>query len=168
MVFNNKINLTVFDTFFQQNIDKINNEFPYLDGLIIDIVDIKTQSFFNDNFSNVFSDPVQCLIEKENKHHIITSEIIYNESITEFLCINNCELLALIAHEIGHFVFYFKKVDEQINEEQFSDDVACVLGYKDKLKCALIKLLPYVSTISTNNHSRAKLIDELKNRILRL
>lgn len=88
-------------------------------------------------------DPFASYINKEEYDASSTyAEIIVNEDKCKELCLTELEMLAAIAHEIGHIIFYFH-TDRERNiglEEFISDKYACLMNLAIPLESLLGKL----------------------------
>ena len=85
--------------------------------------------------------------------------IIYNPQLQVAYNITDVEMNALLAHEIGHFIYQYSDPKPTQDEEQYCDDIAVKLGLAKDLKSALGKIIP----ICTANLSMV-----LEDRIKRL
>ena len=72
------------------------------------------------------------------------AEIIVNTDVCHKLGLTEQELLAAVAHEVGHIILYFsdnKEILTDFDEEILSDKVACKIGLSKPLHSLLHKLL---------------------------
>ena len=72
------------------------------------------------------------------------AEIIVNKDLWSSLCLTNKEIMAGIAHEIGHIILFFRSDKEDIKgqaEEVCCDDYACRMGLASHLLTLLEKLI---------------------------
>lgn len=89
------------------------------------------------------------------------AEIAINEHALNELSLMPQEILAALAHEIGHIMLFFNTKREQYKGqgiEVYCDQIACRIGLAKPLKSLLEKLLQ-------NEHLPHELIQQIKNRI---
>ena len=70
--------------------------------------------------------------------------IIVNEKVCKSFGFSKSELFAIIAHEIGHIIYFFSDCKDPENkqaEEIFADHIAELLGLKNELKEVISKLI---------------------------
>lgn len=141
----NKTGISAFDDFNSLYSDNAINICPLLEKFHINIVYVSDAK--NLNFINLKpNDPMANYIEKCRPTAESTyAEIVVNEVVLNNLCLTEQELLAAIAHEIGHIIFYFledkSSCSEQLHEELISDMYACRIGLKESLSSLLNKLI---------------------------
>jgi hypothetical protein len=70
--------------------------------------------------------------------------VVVDENCCEFLGLTNEEIMASVAHEVGHIIFFFltnKAIYGKTGEEIVADEYATRMGLGEHLKSALIKLM---------------------------
>ena len=90
------------------------------------------------------SDPMACYINKTEYDASSTyAEIVINEEKCEKMILSEEEMLAAIAHEVGHIIFYFLdgKENKRDMEEVICDNYACRMGLGKPLASVLDKLI---------------------------
>lgn len=81
-----------------------------------------------------------CYVLKEtNDAKDTISGIIINDELCSQLKFNTNDILAAIAHEIGHIMFFFLE-NKQIDEELKADEFACKMGLSVELLGLLEKI----------------------------
>lgn len=157
----NKTNISAFDTFNSEyalkaiSICNILSKFQiiavdYNDSLYVDKIDLKEFEAFG-NYIN----------KEEYDASSTYAEIIVNESVCSKLRLSEQEMMAAIAHEVGHIIFYFKtnKEDFQGQAEEVScDTYACRMGLAIPL-CSLLE-----KQIYTGDY-QMELVNQMKNRL---
>lgn len=89
-------------------------------------------------------------------------EIIIDEKLFQQLCLTESEMMAAIAHEIGHVIMFFREDKENFQgqaEEVCCDSYACKIGLAVSLSSLLSKLIN--SNLYTKEQSAV-----MKNRLL--
>lgn len=102
-----------------------------------------------------------CYMNKESEDASSTyAEIIVNEGLCGTLKLTEQEMLAAIAHEIGHIIFNFGDGKESLltQEEFCCDNCACQMGFAEPLFSLLRKLM------DSNLYSE-DMIKEMKSRL---
>lgn len=139
---NNKTNLKVFDTFNSDYGNKAISEYPEFVNILINAVGYKDSQFQDelcfeeyDTFGfyfNYLADPKW-------------AEIIINEDTCLRQGLSEQEMLAAIAHELGHIRYTdINKIDKQDQIAEIdSDDFACCIGLGKPLTSLLTKLIQY-------------------------
>jgi len=72
------------------------------------------------------------------------AEIIVNVSMCKRLCLTDAEMLAAVAHEVGHIILFFhekKAWSHGDGEEMQCDDYACKMGLKEEMVSLLNKMI---------------------------
>lgn len=72
------------------------------------------------------------------------AEIIVNPTMCDRLGLTDREMLAAVAHEVGHIMFYFHTEKDKYNgniEEMICDSYACRMGLKDEMISLLKKMV---------------------------
>ncbi len=91
------------------------------------------------------SDAFACYINKEEDDASSTyAEIIVNMDVCHKLGLTGQELLAAVAHEVGHIILYFREDKETLTESEkeiLSDKYACKMGLSKPLHSLLQKLI---------------------------
>lgn len=126
----------------------------YNDSLYVDRIDLKEYEAFG------------YYINKEEYDASSTyAEIIVNESVCSKLKLSEQEMMAAIAHEIGHIMFFFKS-DKEIfvgqSEEVYCDMFACKMGLGKPLNTLLNKLIKsgdYQEELNKQMKTRQHFID---------
>ena len=158
----NKTNISAFDTFNSEyalkaiSICNILSKFQiiavdYNDSLYVDKIDLKEYEAFG-NYIN----------KEEYDASSTYAEIIVNESVCSKLRLSEQEMMAAIAHEIGHIMFFFKSDKEKYGgqaEEVFCDQFACKIGLAKPLNTLLNKLV-------LSGDYKEELVRQMKNRII--
>ena len=157
----NKTNISAFDTFNSEyalkaiSICNILSKFQiiavdYNDSLYVDKIDLKDYEAFGFYINKVGIEPSSTY-----------AEIIVNERVCERMGLSEQEMIAAIAHEVGHIIFYFKtnKEDFQGQAEEVScDTYACRMGLAIPL-CSLLEKL-----IDSGDY-QMELVNQMKNRL---
>lgn len=158
----NKTIVKAFDTFNSEyalkaiSICNILSKFQiiavdYNDSLYVDKIDLKEYEAFG-NYIN----------KEEYDAYSTYAEIIVNESVCSKLRLSEQEMMAAIAHEIGHVIFFFKSDKEAFQgqaEEVRCDIYACRMGLAIPLYSLLEKL------IKTGDY-QLELVNQMINRLL--
>ena len=158
----NRTNISAFDTFNREyalkaiSICSILGKFQiiavdYDDSLYVDKKDLKEYEAFG-NYIN----------KEEYDASSTYAEIIVNESVCSKLRLSEQEMMAAIAHEIGHIMFFFKSDKEKYGgqaEEVFCDQFACKIGLAKPLNTLLNKLV-------LSGDYKEELVRQMKNRII--
>jgi deoxycytidylate deaminase len=157
----NKTIVKAFDTFNSEyalkaiSICNILSKFQiiavdYNDSLYVDKIDLKDYEAFGFYINKVGIEPSSTY-----------AEIIVNERVCERMGLSEQEMIAAIAHEVGHIIFYFKtnKEDFQGQAEEVScDTYACRMGLAIPL-CSLLE-----KQIYTGDY-QMELVNQMKNRL---
>ena len=158
----NRTNISAFDTFNREyalkaiSICSILGKFQiiavdYNDSLYVDKKDLKEYEAFG-NYIN----------KEEYGVSSTCAEIIVNEIVCSKLRLSEPEIMAAIAHEIGHIVFFFKSDKEQYvgqAEEVYCDQFACKIGLAKPLYTLLNKLV-------LSGDYQEELVQQIKNRLI--
>lgn len=146
MIFNNPNNEQIFEDFK-------NNYMPIIDGLYKDTfqryfqTDVYTDTgafvgFSNDTKSPIYNPqksdtPFQCL-----NNFMGHTEIMRHKACCDAAGFTPEEQIALIAHEIGHFIATIERVQvRDFDEEVFADSIAVMIGLKNEIVSAIQKLI---------------------------
>lgn len=157
----NKTNISAFDTFNSEyalkaiSICNILSKFQiiavdYNDSLYVDKIDLKDYEAFGFYINKVGIEPSSTY-----------AEIIVNERVCERMGLSEQEMIAAIAHEVGHIIFYFKTNKEDFQgqaEEVCCDTYACRMGLAIPL-CSLLEKL-----IDSGDY-QMELVNQMKNRL---
>jgi deoxycytidylate deaminase len=157
----NKTNISAFDTFNSEyalkaiSICNILSKFQiiavdYNDSLYVDKIDLKDYEAFGSYINKVGIEPSSTY-----------AEIIVNERVCDRMGLSEQEMIAAIAHEIGHIIFYFKTNKEDFQgqgEEVCCDTYACRMGLAIPL-CSLLEKL-----IDSGDY-QMELVNQMKNRL---
>jgi deoxycytidylate deaminase len=158
----NKTIVKAFDTFNREyalkaiSICSILGKFQiiavdYDDSLYVDKIDLKEYEAFG-NYIN----------KEEYDASSTYAEIIVNESVCSKLRLSEQEMMAAIAHEIGHIMFFFKSDKEKYGgqaEEVYCDQFACKIGLAKPLYTLLNKLV-------LSGDYQEELVQQIKNRLI--
>lgn len=158
----NKTKFEVFDTFNSKYASKAISICPVLgkfqivamnydESSNIHDVDLKDYEAFGSYINKAGTEPSSTY-----------AEIIINERVCDRTKLSEQEMIAAIAHEVGHIIFYFKtnKEDFQGQAEEVScDTYACRMGLAIPLYSLLEKL------IKTGNY-QLELVNQMINRLL--
>lgn len=154
MRFSNKFNIDIFNIFEERYSSDINKLYPEVETVVIDVYD-KASGKIKDYITHFpgfgvntvedksaeINNPFQCFPHfYYNVECEYYDDIIMVDSICKSINLDENEQLALIGHEIGHFIYCYKGVRD-FNEEEFADQIACKLGLSSYLKTALDKCL---------------------------
>jgi len=89
-------------------------------------------------------DPMASYVEKNRTSAESTiAEILVDETVLSYLCLNDQELHAALAHEIGHIIVFFLKHKLSLSQQEVEwicDEYVCDMGLKDNLMSLLTKL----------------------------
>jgi len=138
----NKTDLEVFDTFVQKYGENALVLYPEFDDIQIYAVSI---------FDTQYAEEV-CFYEHDTFgfyfNYIVEpkyAEIIVNEKACRNMCLTEQEMMAAIAHELGHIKYTnINEVDVQDKfSEIFSDDFVCEIGLGKPLSSLLKKFINY-------------------------
>jgi len=157
----NKTIVKAFDTFNSEyalkaiSICNILSKFQiiavdYNDSLYVDKIDLKDYEAFGFYINKVGIEPSSTY-----------AEIIVNERVCERMGLSEQEMIAAIAHEVGHIIFYFKTNKEDFQgqaEEVCCDTYACRMGLAIPL-CSLLEKL-----IDSGDY-QMELVNQMKNRL---
>jgi hypothetical protein len=141
---NNTTNVSAFDTFNEFYAPKAVQICPILKKFRINIVSHNITKYAkeaqlceNDAFVYYLKQ------EKDNDASSVYAEIIVNTDICNKLQLTEQELLAGVAHEVGHIIFYFRTDKDQLHgfEEINSDYYASEMGLLHPLLTLLRKLI---------------------------
>ena len=157
----NKTKLEVFNTFNREYASKAISICPVLrkfqivatnydESSHIHDVDLKDYEAFGFYINKVGIEPSSTY-----------AEIIVNERVCERMGLSEQEMIAAIAHEVGHIIFYFKTNKEDFQgqaEEVCCDTYACRMGLAIPL-CSLLEKL-----IDSGDY-QMELINQMKNRL---
>ena len=151
----NNTNMVCFDSFNDEYSPKAILLCPLLNKFQIHIVShLETIYTKRAQFNN--NDTFAFFLDKEGVDASSTyAEIIVNIELCGKLELTEQELLAGIAHEIGHIILYFrldKFFYQGQEEEKYSDTFACKIGLANPLFSLLNKLIN--SKLYTNEQSR--------------
>ena len=158
----NRTNISAFDTFNREyalkaiSICNILSKFQiiavdYNDSLYVDKIDLKEYEAFG-NYIN----------KEEYDASSTYAEIIVNEIVCSKFRLSEPEIMAAIAHEIGHIVFFFKSDKEQYvgqAEEVYCDQFVCKIGLAKPLYTLLNKLV-------LSGDYQEELVQQIKNRLI--
>lgn len=156
----NKTKFEVFDTFNSKYASKAISICPVLgkfqivamnydESSHIHDVDLKDYEAFGSYINKAGTEPSSTY-----------AEIIINERVCDRTKLSEQEMIAAIAHEVGHIIFYFKTNKEDFQgqgEEACCDIYACRMGLSKPLYSILEKL------ICSGDYPEA-LVNQMKNR----
>lgn len=157
----NKTKFEVFDTFNSKYASKAISICPVLgkfqivamnydESSHIHDVDLKDYEAFGSYINKAGTEPSSTY-----------AEIIINERVCDRTKLSEQEMIAAIAHEVGHIIFYFKtnKEDFQGQAEEVScDTYACRMGLAIPL-CSLLE-----KQIYTGDY-QMEFVNQMKNRL---
>ena len=157
----NKTIVKAFDTFNSEyalkaiSICNILSKFQiiavdYNDSLYVDKIDLKDYEAFGSYINKAGTEPSSTY-----------AEIIINERVCDRTKLSEQEMIAAIAHEVGHIIFYFKTNKEDFQgqgEEVCCDTYACRMGLAIPL-CSLLEKL-----IDSGDY-QMELVNQMKNRL---
>lgn len=96
------------------------------------------------SFDTLDNDPFAFACIRNEETNLVEAYIIYSPSICNVLMLNEDELNAAIAHEVGHIVHYFNEALHglpQICQEIKADEIVSLLDLKESLISTLYKLI---------------------------
>lgn len=145
----NNTNLSTFDKFAKKYDSSIINICPYLGRFSIKIFDLNEYVAIKDSktitIDNVENEPLSYYIIQKDKTDASTVDagIVFNRLICKNLKFSEEEVMAAIAHEIGHIMFFYHEENDgnKQTEEIFADSIACQLGFKEPLLRIIDKLI---------------------------
>lgn len=140
----NHTRIRAFDTFNEQYSAKAIEICQLLKEFQIYLVlDYDSQYFNSVNMEE--NDPFGYYIEvKTGRASDAIAEIMVNKTLCERLELTAQEMLAAVAHEVGHIMFYFHTEKEKwkgIDEEMICDEYVCRMGLKDEMVSLLKKMI---------------------------
>lgn len=163
MKFKNLDGTPIFEIFMRKYELVVNNLFPELCGLEIEtrsLTQIEEEGLSSDDVNN---SPFCCDLKKV--------QILRSNKECTNCGLKEDEEIALIAHEIGHFIIAQKGIDctTRLDEEKMADSYAVKIVGRGSLKSALQKI--YDSPSDTKNDTMNELFGyptskDIKNEIL--
>lgn len=152
ITYTNNPNEQIVDDFFSLYGNQLNNQCPTGINIQIDVYEIdcipqgmqETVTLWRDGIDN----PSQCWPKVDTP---LKDVLIYRRDVRNQLNIQNDEMMALLAHEVGHYIYQYSSPIPNMDEEHFCDDIAVKVGLKDELKRALVKLRPICSGKTLND-----------------
>ena len=161
-MFINNTDSIIFDEFEHKYANCIYAQYPHISNVNIHCVYPEQYLRLKNvpNIDDIESDPFAYSCSNTGNNCI--AYIIYSPIICSSLGLNNDELDAAIAHEVGHIVHYFNTSLENCPNivcEIKADEVATYLGLKSSLINVLSKL------VHSNNYTENQ-INGMKKRML--
>ena len=145
--FRNHTKNPIFDTFTSKYTEVFTSKCNILKKIQIDIITVENYLENRDGLPNIEG------VEKEAMSYYITKEdkiinrkntkagIVVNQSLISNLGLSEEEQMACLAHEIGHFAFFFLENKDAYIEEIYADGYATLIGLEKALCSALRKLI---------------------------
>ena len=167
LIINNTSN-PIYDTCELKYADKITSKNNILNKIHIEVTNIEDylkQQNYLPIIENVEEQVMSCYILK--KEESITSTIagiVINPSFIERLSLSEQEIMACLAHEIGHIAYFFienKKCYNSFYQETYADEYALTIGLEEHLCSVLNKLIQselYCENFKKMISTRIKLI----------
>lgn len=157
----NKTTIQVFDLFNELYSPNIVNLCPLLSKFCINVV-LHSHSNYWYEAGGDDCDTFCFYINKPKAEITSTyAEIMVNQEMCDRLCFSDDEMLAALAHELGHIIMYFRQ-DKNLflgqSLEVCCDKYACEIGFRDSLSSLLQKL------IESGVYSTEQ-INQMRNRI---
>ena len=139
---NNKTRMKVFDTFNEEYAELAISICNLLGKFQIHALYHYDSKHLDDIGFDEFDSFASYINKEEYDASSTFAEIVVNEDKCKELCLTELEMLAAIAHEVGHIIFYFH-TDRERNiglEEFLCDKYACRMNLATPLESLLRKL----------------------------
>ena len=167
LIINNTSN-PIYYAFELKYADKIISQKDILNKIQIEVINIEDYLQQKENLpiiENVEEQVMSCYILKNDESITSTiAGIVINPSFIERLSLSEQEIMACLAHEIGHIAFFFIENKESYSsfcQEAYADEYAQTIGLGGHLCSALNKLIKselYCENLTKLIHTRIKLI----------
>ena len=167
LIINNTSN-PIYDTFELKYADKITSKNNILNKIHIEVTNIEDylkEQNYSPIIENVEEQVMSCyILKKEESITSTIAEIVINPSFIERLSLSEQEIMACLAHEIGHIAYFFienKKCYNSFYQETYADEYALTIGLEEHLCSVLNKLIKselYCENLKKMISTRIKLI----------
>lgn len=147
MLFENHSNSSIFDEFERTTANEVFSICYILKKFRIVVITIEDYKQLTNvpSIEGLEEQPMANFVFKYEQDASTThATIIVNEKVCKSFGFSKSELFAIIAHEIGHIIYFFsdcKEPDNKQAEEIFADHIAELLGLKNELKEVINKLI---------------------------
>lgn len=157
----NKTEYHIFDSFNEQYSSQIVAICPLLNMFSVNIVPHCQTSYWQ--LADCNDNDAFCSYINKTKSDITSTyaEIMVNADVCNGLCLTNNEMMAGLAHEIGHIIMYFRTDKDKYCGQSLEincDVYACRIGLRESLISLIHKL------IDCRKYSD-ELINQMQNRL---
>lgn len=144
MLLNNKIHIPAVDRFEEIYSQSAIDICCILEKFTISVISSDTYLKMSEAGPDLIQSPFsECINKKGHDASSTEAYIIINQSYCDSLNLTEEEMMAAIAHEIGHIIFFFlenKEIYSKSCEEVKADGYAKIMGLEDPLKSVLHKM----------------------------